>query len=136
MIATADAMTKAANLCTAFFLTGTGGSNLQRTIGITAPLCPGALAEPAHASFHTTWTGLYETAPIRTLLQKNVDFRRRPITFPCSKVGRCQSRIEAEPRRAIGTEDRVRLGPAVGSHRELLHPDADFRDAAAFLNVG
>jgi predicted secreted Zn-dependent protease len=48
VIATADAMIKAANLCTAFFLTGTGGSNLQRTIGRKAPL-PRALGGPAHA---------------------------------------------------------------------------------------
>src|ERR1700720_4894985 len=39
-------MIKAANLCTAFFPMGTGGSNLQRTIGLKAPL-PRALGEPA-----------------------------------------------------------------------------------------
>jgi hypothetical protein len=77
-------MIKAANLCTAFFPTGTGGSNLQRTIGRKAPL-PRALGEPAHDSFHTTWTSLYETAPLRTLLKQYVDFTRRPITFLCSK---------------------------------------------------
>ena len=38
MITTADAMIKEANLCTAFFPMGTGGSNLQRTIGLKAPL--------------------------------------------------------------------------------------------------
>jgi hypothetical protein len=32
-----------------------------------------------------SWTSLYEIAPLRTLLKKYVDFRRRPITFPCSK---------------------------------------------------
>jgi hypothetical protein len=39
-------MIKEANLCTAFFPMGTGGSNLQRTIGLKAPL-PRALREPA-----------------------------------------------------------------------------------------
>jgi len=29
-------------------------------------------------------------------------------------IERCQSRIEAEPRRAVGTEDRVRLAHMVG----------------------
>ena len=32
-----------------------------------------------------SWTSLYEIAPLRTLLKKYVDFRRTPITFPCSK---------------------------------------------------
>ena len=56
-------------------------------------------------------------------------------------IERCQSRIEAEPRRAIGTEDSVRLahidvdvrvvlGWGRADALELLHPDADFRDAA------
>ena len=56
-------------------------------------------------------------------------------------IERCQSRIEAELRRAIGTEDHVRLAhididmwvvPRWG-HADALefpHPDADFRDAA------
>src|SRR6267154_6418597 len=55
-------------------------------------------------------------------------------------IERCQSRIEAEPRRAIGTEDSVRLAHIDVDVRvvlrwghadalELLHPDADFRDA-------
>jgi hypothetical protein len=61
--------------------TGTGGSTLQRTIGLNAPP-PWALGKPAHASFHMSWTSLY--APLRTLLKKYVDFKRRPITFPCS----------------------------------------------------
>src|SRR5262249_34039952 len=54
---------------------------------------------------------------------------------------RCQSRIEAEPRRAIGTGYGVRLAHIDVDMRmvvrwghadalELLHPDADFRDAA------
>jgi hypothetical protein len=75
VIATADARIKAANLCTAFFPMGTGGSNLQRTIGLKVPL-PWAVDEPA-ASFHTIWTSLYDTAPLGTLLEKYVDFRSR-----------------------------------------------------------
>jgi hypothetical protein len=72
MIATADAMIKAANPCTAFFPRGTGGSNLQRTIGLKAPL-PRALGEPAApASLHTTWTSLYHTALLGTLLERSV----------------------------------------------------------------
>jgi hypothetical protein len=46
VIATADAMIKAANLCTAFFPTGTGGSNLQRTSSQKDPL-PRAVGVPA-----------------------------------------------------------------------------------------
>ena len=56
-------------------------------------------------------------------------------------IERCQSRIEAEPRAAIGTGDGVRLAHIDVDVRvvmrrghadavELLHPDADFRDAA------
>src|SRR5579859_2646272 len=52
----------------------------------------------------------------------------------------CQSRIEAEPRRAVGTEDRVRVAHIDVDVRVVLrrghadalefpHPDADFRDA-------
>jgi hypothetical protein len=54
---------------------------------------------------------------------------------------RCQSRIEAETRRAVGTQDRVRLAHidvdvrvvlrwGFADTHELLHPDADFRNAA------
>ena len=56
-------------------------------------------------------------------------------------IERCQSRIEAEPRRAIGTEDRVHLAHIDVDVRVVLrrrhadalefpHPDADFQDAA------
>ena len=56
-------------------------------------------------------------------------------------IERCQSRIEAEPRPAVGTEDRVRLGHIDVDVRVVLrwghadalefpHPDADFGDAA------
>jgi hypothetical protein len=56
-------------------------------------------------------------------------------------IERCQSRIEAEPRPAIGTEDRVRLGHIDVDVRMVLrwghayalefsHPDADFGKAA------
>jgi hypothetical protein len=56
-------------------------------------------------------------------------------------IERCQSRIEAEPRRAVGTEDRVRLAHIDVNVRVVLwrghadalefpHSDADFRDAA------
>src|SRR5216683_7405951 len=56
-------------------------------------------------------------------------------------IERCQSRIETEPRPAVGTEDRVRLAHIDVDVRvvlrwghadalEFLHPDADFGDAA------
>ena len=56
-------------------------------------------------------------------------------------VERCQSRIEAEPRPAVGTEDRVRLAHIDVDVRVVLrwglpdalefpHSDADFWDAA------
>jgi hypothetical protein len=56
-------------------------------------------------------------------------------------IERCQSRIEAEPRPAVGTEDRVRLAHTDVDVRVVLrwghadalefpHPDADFGDAA------
>jgi hypothetical protein len=55
-------------------------------------------------------------------------------------IERCQSRIEAEPRPAVGTEDRVRLAHFDENVRvvlrwghadalEFLDPDADFGDA-------
>jgi hypothetical protein len=54
---------------------------------------------------------------------------------------RCQSRIEAEPRRAVVTQDRVRFAHidvdvwvvvrwGLADTHEFLHSDADFRDAA------
>ena len=57
------------------------------------------------------------------------------------RIERRQSRIEAEPRRAVGTEDRVRpthidvdvrvvLWWGHADALEFPHPDADFRDAA------
>jgi len=56
-------------------------------------------------------------------------------------IERCQSRIEAEPRRAVGTEDRVRLTHidvdvrvvlrwGLADAHEFPHPDADLRNAA------
>src|SRR5712671_6174457 len=56
-------------------------------------------------------------------------------------IERCQSWIEAEPRPAVGTEDRVRLAHIDVDVRVVLrwghadalefpHPDADFGDAA------
>src|ERR1700758_1979921 len=56
-------------------------------------------------------------------------------------IERCQLRIEAEPRRAVGTQDRVRLAHidvdvrvvlrwGLANTHEFLHPDADFRHAA------
>ena len=56
-------------------------------------------------------------------------------------IQRCQSRIEAEPGPAVGTEDRVRLAHLDVDVRVVLrwghadalefpHPDADFGDAA------
>ena len=62
-------------------------------------------------------------------------------------IERCQSRIEAEPCRAIGTEDSVRLAHIDVDVRvvlrwghadalELLHPDADFRDTAVVPELG
>ena len=55
-------------------------------------------------------------------------------------IQRCQSRIEAESCRAVGTEDRVRLAHIDVDVRVVLrrgyadalefpHPDADFGDA-------
>jgi hypothetical protein len=59
---------------------------------------------------------------------------------------RCQSRIEAEPRRAVGTQDRVRLAHidvdvwvvvrwGLADTHEFLHSDADFRDAAVVPEI-
>src|SRR5438105_15034347 len=56
------------------------------------------------------------------------------------RVERRQSRIEAEPRRAVGTQNRVRLAHidvdvrvvlrwGLADTHEFLHADADFRDA-------
>src|ERR1700730_11406254 len=54
-------MIKAANLCMAFFPTGTGGSNLQRTVGLKDPL-PRALGEPdARIVLNTGFTYLGES---------------------------------------------------------------------------
>src|SRR6202035_4932316 len=61
-------------------------------------------------------------------------------------IERCQSRIEAEPRRAVGTQDRVRLAHidvdvrvvlrwGLADTHEFLYPDADFRDAAVVLEL-
>jgi hypothetical protein len=61
-------------------------------------------------------------------------------------IERCQSRIEAEPRRAVGTQDRVRLAHidvdvrvvlrwGLADTHEFLHPDADFRDAAVVFEL-
>jgi hypothetical protein len=61
-------------------------------------------------------------------------------------IGRDQSSIEAEPRRAIGTEDRVCLAHIYVDMRIILrrryadalefpHPDADFRDATVVLEL-
>jgi len=62
-------------------------------------------------------------------------------------IGRCQSRIEAEPRRAVEAKDRVRLAHIDVDVRMVLrrryadapefpHPDADFRDAAVIPELG
>ena len=62
-------------------------------------------------------------------------------------IGRCQSRIEAEPRRAVGAKDRVRLSHIDVDVRMVLrrryadalefpHPDADLRDAAVVPELG
>ena len=61
-------------------------------------------------------------------------------------IERCQSRIEAEPRRAVGTQDRVRLAHidvyvrvvlrwGLADAHEFPHPDADFRDAAVVFEL-
>ena len=61
-------------------------------------------------------------------------------------IERCQSRVEAEPRRAVGTQDRVRLAHIdvdvrvvlrwrLADAHEFLHPDADFRDAAVVFET-
>jgi hypothetical protein len=62
-------------------------------------------------------------------------------TFRWIGIERCQSRIEAEPRPAVGTEDRVRFAHVDVDVRvvlrwglpdalEFFYPDADFADAA------
>ena len=62
-------------------------------------------------------------------------------------IERCQSRIEAEPRPTVGTEDRVHLAHIDVDVRvvmrrghadalELRHPDADLRDAAVVPELG
>jgi hypothetical protein len=61
-------------------------------------------------------------------------------------IERRQSRIEAEPRRAVGTQDRVRLAHidvdvrvvlrwGLANTHEFPHPDADFRHAAVILEL-
>jgi hypothetical protein len=61
-------------------------------------------------------------------------------------IERRQSRFEAEPRRAVGTQDRVRLAHidvdvrvvlrwGLADTHEFLRPDADFRDAAVVLEL-
>src|ERR1700730_6974824 len=72
-------MIKEANLCTAFFPMGAGGSNLQRTIGLKAPL-PRALGEPALLP-HEPDTSLPRSAA-QYSAEEVFDFRRRPIRFP------------------------------------------------------
>ena len=62
-------------------------------------------------------------------------------------IGRCPLRIEAEPRRAVGTKDRVRLAHIdidvrmvlrrrYANALEFAHTDADFRDAAVVPELG
>ena len=62
-------------------------------------------------------------------------------------IGPRQSRIEAEPRRAVGTKDRVRLTHIdidvrmvlrrrYANALEFAHTDADFRDAAVVPKLG
>jgi hypothetical protein len=61
-------------------------------------------------------------------------------------IERRQSRIEAEPLRAVGTQDRVRLAHidvdvwvvlrwGLADTHEFLHPDADFRHAAVVTEL-
>ncbi len=77
---------------------------------------------------------------------RTLRLRSGRVTISKETVGRvgterCQSRIEAEPRYAVGTQDRVRLGHIDVDVRVILrwghpdafefpHPDADFGDAA------
>src|ERR1700730_7596909 len=72
-------MIKEANLCTAFFPMGAGGSNLLRTIGLKAPL-PRALGEPALLPDDAD-KSLREWAA-QDSAEEVFDFRRRPIRFP------------------------------------------------------
>lgn len=62
-------------------------------------------------------------------------------------IERCQSRIEAEARRAVGTKDRVRLAHIdievrmvlrrrYANALEFAHTDTDFRDAAVVPELG
>ena len=68
-------------------------------------------------------------------------------TVPRVGVERGQSRIEAEPRPAVRTKDRVRhahidvdvrmvLRRRYADALEFPHPDADFRDAAVIPELG
>ncbi len=79
------------------------------------------------------------TCPAPRLRSGRVMFSKETVR----RVGieRCQSRIEAEPRPAVGTEDRVRPAHIDVDVRVVLrwghadalefpHPDADFGDAA------
>jgi hypothetical protein len=77
---------------------------------------------------------------------RGLQLRSGRVTISKETVGRVgierrQSRIEAEPRPAVGTEDRVRLGHIDVDVRVVLrwgdayalkfpHPDADFGNAA------
>ena len=98
-----------------------------------------------------SWSSLNAT------LRAFLDFGRRELSLPrisvdakeaVRRVGieRCQSRIEAEPRPSVGTEDRVRLAHIDVDVRvvlrrrhadalELPHPDADFGDAAVVPEI-
>src|ERR1700730_480750 len=83
---------------------------------------------PSHA-----WEGSERRRSGRALVSK--------YTVRRLGIERCQSRIEAEPRPAVGTEDRVRLAHIDVDVRVILrwgladtlefpHPNADFGDAA------
>src|ERR1700719_603961 len=82
---------------------------------------------------HHAWEGSERRRSGRALVSK--------YTVRRLGIERCQSRIEAEPRPAVGTEDRVRLAHIDVDVRVVLrwghadalefpHPDADFGDAA------
>ena len=105
--------------------------------------------------FHLTaaLSSLLRFGPTATLVQRSALARLCSDRVMVSKetirrvgIERRQSRIEAEPGRAVGTQDRVRLAHidvdvrvvlrwGLADTHKFLHPDADFRHAAFILEL-
>src|ERR1700731_1278813 len=112
-----------------------GPSLFPTGILVQCPAEPAALALacPSHLAAREVWEGPERRRSGRALVSK--------YTVRRLGIERCQSRIEAEPRPAVGTEDRVRLAHIDVDVRVILrwgladtlefpHPNADFGDAA------